>query len=248
MNLSGIPSESVLGRLLRAPLRWIPRDARVPILQGRLRGTWWIVGSSTHGCWLGSYEHEKRRAFESEIFAGGTVFDVGAHVGFYTLLASKLAGPEGRVVAFEPVPRNLLFLREHLRLNRVKNVEVVEAAASSRSGSVSFDLGPTHTMGAVTGSGGLVVRSVALDDFVESGTAPAPDVIKMDIEGEELRALEGARRLLERSRPTVFLATHGAEVHEGCCRLLAGLGYDLATLDGRRLEESEEVVARSRAR
>jgi FkbM family methyltransferase len=242
MNLSGISIESALGRLLRAPLRWIPRDARVPILQGKLRGKRWIVGSSTHGCWLGSYEHDKRRAFEATITEGTVVFDVGAHVGYYTLLASVLVGPAGRVYAFEPMPRNLGFLREHLRLNGARNVEVVEAAVSDRSGTARFALGATDTMGHLAGSGELEVRSVVLDELVESGDVPPPDFVKMDVEGGELRALEGARRLLDRRGPTLFLATHGKEIHGDCCRLLASLGYELRSLDRRDLEESEEVL------
>ena len=118
MNFSAVPYHSWLGRVLRFPLRLLPPETIVPILQGRLRGKRWIVGSGNHGCWLGSYEYEKRRAFEQTISAGNIVFDVGAHVGFYTLLASTLVGPTGRVVAFEPAPRNLRYLKEHLRLNR----------------------------------------------------------------------------------------------------------------------------------
>lgn len=107
MNISAVPHDSLVGRLLRWPLRFIPPELVVPILQGKLKGRKWVVGSSKHGCWLGSYEYHKRRLFEQLIRPGDTVFDIGAHVGFYTLLASILTGPAGRVFAFEPLPRNL---------------------------------------------------------------------------------------------------------------------------------------------
>jgi len=80
----------------------IPRSVRVPILQGPLRGKCWIVGSATHGCWLGSYEAVKQSAFAASVKAGGVTYDVGANVGFYTLLASALAGPRGHVFASSP--------------------------------------------------------------------------------------------------------------------------------------------------
>lgn len=64
----------------------------VPVLQGSLRGRKWIVGSSNHGCWLGSYEWKKQRLFTRTVSSGDVVFDIGAHVGFYTLLASVLVG------------------------------------------------------------------------------------------------------------------------------------------------------------
>ena len=83
-----------MGRLLRFPLRLIPDRAVIPVLQGRMRGKRWIAGSSDHGCWLGSYEYAIRRVFEETITHGSIVYDVGAHVGYYTLLASELVGED----------------------------------------------------------------------------------------------------------------------------------------------------------
>src|ERR1700748_2608728 len=91
MNLSGISNESLVGRALRSPFRLIPAAATVPILQGPLRGRGGIVGSATHGCWLGSYEFETQRAFGRLVNGGDVVYDLGANVGFYTLLAAQLA-------------------------------------------------------------------------------------------------------------------------------------------------------------
>ena len=215
----------------------------LPVLQGRLRGKRWIVGSSVHGCWLGTYELGKQLEFQAAVRPGDVVFDVGANVGFYTLLASELVGPGGRVVAFEPLPANLLYLREHLRLNRARNVEVVEAACAQAGGESFFDEGPDRSMGRVDEQGSLRVATVALDEMVEEGRLPAPDVVKMDVEGGEAAALGGARRLLQRHRPTVFLATHGADLHRECCALLAASGYSLRGVGGRALDRTDEIVA-----
>jgi FkbM family methyltransferase len=243
MNLSGIPNTSLLGRLIRFPLRFIPKDASVPILQGRFKGKKWIVGSANHGYWLGSYEFKKRLLFERSIPLGSVVYDVGGFVGYYTLLASVLVGPGGRVVVFEPLPRNLHYLKEHLRLNGISNVSVVEAAVSDQAGTLMFKEGPSRARGCLAEDGGLQVQAVRLDDLVESGELPEPQFMKVDVEGAELRAFAGARRLLERCHPTLFLDTHGSAVHAECCRLLVELGYRLETIDGRQLEESKEIYA-----
>ena len=83
-------------------------------MQDKLKGKKWIVGSSNHGCWLGTYEFAKQRLFSETIREGSIVYDIGAHLGFYALLASVLVGPKGRVVAFEPLTKNICFLEKHL--------------------------------------------------------------------------------------------------------------------------------------
>ncbi len=107
VNFSSISNRSLAGRALRIPLRLIPANAPVPILQGPLRGKLWVKGSSDNGCWLGSFEHDKQRLMSSMLQPGDTMFDVGANVGYYTLLASHRVGPDGRVIAFEPLPANV---------------------------------------------------------------------------------------------------------------------------------------------
>jgi FkbM family methyltransferase len=243
MNFSGISDKSLAGRILRLPLRVIPQETALPILQGKLRGLKWIAGSSNHGCWLGSYEYDKRKAFERTVAEGSVVYDIGANVGFYTLLASVLVGPKGKVFAFEPVPRNLRYLKQHLRINGIKNVSVIEAAVADRDGMAQFDTGPNASMGHLAADGSLTVRTLTLDGMVAKGELPPPDYLKIDVEGAELLVLSGAAFLLENTRPTVFLATHGQDVHQKCCRLLESFGYQLRAVNGNNLERSSEIIA-----
>jgi FkbM family methyltransferase len=243
MNFSGIPDKSLAGKALRLPLRLIPPDTALPILQGKLRGLKWIAGSSNHGCWLGSFEYRKRKEFEKRVAEGGVVFDIGANAGFYTLLASVLVGPQGRVFAFEPVPGNLRCLKEHLRINGIKNVSVIEGAVSDCDGVASFEEGPNNSMGRLAPGGRLAVRTVSLDEMVRRGELPPPDCIKIDVEGGEMLVLTGARVLLADRRPTVFLATHGRGLHQQCCELLASFGYHLRPIGPNSLEQSDEVLA-----
>lgn len=243
MNLSGISNKSLRGRVLRFSLRFIPKQTQVPIIQGRLKGKKWIVGSSNHGCWLGSYEYKKQRLLEKTIVEGSIVFDLGGHVGFYTLLASELVGPNGKVFVFEPVPRNLFYLKGHLRLNHVSNVTVVEAAVSDRGGKVSFEEGINSSVGHIAPEGKLQVKTVVLDELIFKRELPTPDYIKIDVEGAEMLALSGAKSLLTNAHPVIFLATHGPRIHQECCHLLESLGYKLEPIDGMSLEESREILA-----
>jgi FkbM family methyltransferase len=245
MNFSTVTNRSVLGRVLRFPLQKLPSNLRIPVLQGALRGRRWIVGSSNHGFWLGSYEYSKQRAFSAVVRRGYTVFDLGAHVGFYSLLASVLVGPEGRVISFEPVPRNLGFLRRHLALNKIENCSVWEAAVGISDGTASFETGPNHAMGHLSAesSAALNVRTVRLDTLVTSREIPSPDLIKLDIEGGEYDALMGASDILVNRGPTILLATHGREVHQACCKLLLDHRYQLKPLDDLSLDQTSEVLA-----
>jgi len=243
LNFSAISNRDLIGKLLRLPLKLIPSDKILPILQGGLKGKKWIVGSSNHGCWLGSYEYEKQTLFNRIITVGSVVYDIGAHVGFYTLLASALVGPRGKVIAFEPLPRNIRYLKEHLRLNRCDNVLVVEVAVGDESGIASFEEGPNSYTSHLSPKGCFKVKTVRLDDLVLSGEIPLPDYMKIDVEGAEFLVLSGAKSILSNYHPTIFLATHGSVVHQKCCEFLKSIGYDLQSINEKNIDETDEIIA-----
>jgi FkbM family methyltransferase len=246
MNFSGISNTTLLGRILRWPLRLIPSSAIVPILQGPMRSKKWVVGSGTHGCWMGSFEHRKQRVFTKTVVAGDVVYDLGANVGFYSLLASVLVADAGSVYCFEPLRRNIEYLRKHLALNRLQNCIVFEAAAANTDGEACFEDGTDPTMGRLSERGKIVVRSVRLDSLVSRGEIRPPNVMKMDIEGGELEAFKGCAETIERYRPTILLATHGPEVHRSCLEFLRQRGYRLESLTTEPVESSEELIARAK--
>lgn len=92
INFSGIPTKSLPGRLLRQIISLIPDDTVLYILQGPLRGKRWIKGSGVSGYWLGAYELEHQKILSGLLREGDVFYDVGAHVGFFSLLASHLVG------------------------------------------------------------------------------------------------------------------------------------------------------------
>jgi FkbM family methyltransferase len=211
-----------LGKLIRLPLRAIPQDATVRILRGPLRGARWTAGASTHGCWLGTYEPAFQSFFFSVVPKGGVVWDVGANVGFYSLLASRKAA---KVIAFEPLPENLSYLRRHIELNGLKErVQVIPAAASDRDGSALFTIVPgNRSEGSLGPHGTLPVRTVRLDSL---GTVP--DVIKIDVEGNEYSVLLGAIATMRNHHPLVLVARHSGDSY--CQDLLKALGYEVSEI------------------
>jgi FkbM family methyltransferase len=247
INARALSSEGLLGKLARFPLKLVPGEMAVPIPLGRLRGKRWIAGSAIHRCWLGLYEYEKQQVIAREVRPESVFYDVGANVGFYSLLASSLVGA-GKVFAFEPVLRNLNYLRKHLALNRVTNVEVLAFALSDKKGTASFRIEQTGFRGHLSSEGDTTVSTETLDSLVEEGRILPPNYIKMDIEGAELMALQGARETFARYRPVLFLATHSRAVHKECCQLLESWGYECRRFqEDRYLPDLDEVVAKFRS-
>jgi FkbM family methyltransferase len=144
-------------------------------------------------------------AFMNAIRPGDTVADVGAFRGTYTVIAAALAGPTGRVVAFEPTAANANVIRTNLALNDLAaRVHIEPAAVSDRMGTAEFFVWGDASTNALTrqhdASAGIHVRTVALDEYFARSL---PGVLKMDIEGAEILALRGAKRLL--ASPAVIL-------------------------------------------
>jgi len=207
-----------LGRLIRMPLRAVPKNLSVPILTGLNRGLRWRVGAGIHGCWLGTYERKKLGYVAGFVRPGMTVFDVGAHAGYYTIAFARLVGSKGRVLAFEPNSGNLAHLRHHLAVNRMTNVEVIDAAVSDRNGTARFAHSDDRYQGKLAEKG-IEVRCVRLDGYT------IPDLVKMDVEGAEGPALHGATEILGRRRTHFFIALHGVS-DDQCFDLLRRNGYE----------------------
>lgn len=213
------------GKLLRLPLRLVPHEATVRILRGPMRGMKWIAGASNHGCWLGLYEPDYQAEFLARTPKGGVVWDVGANVGFYSMLATRKAR---KVIAIEPLPANLDYLRRHIALNRLESrIEVHEFAATNYDGEGNFRPIPgNRSEGALKPDGAMRVRTARLDHF----KSELPDVIKIDVEGNELEVLQGAADILLRKIATVFISRHTADLD--CKYLLQSYGYSVSEMQG----------------
>jgi FkbM family methyltransferase len=149
---------------------------------------------------FGSFEPEQTALIESIVKPGDVVVDLGAHIGYYTLLFSKLVGPTGRVIAFEPSPDTCAILRRNVANNGLVNVTIENAGAGESSHSGVLHVGENrldyHT-GGEAGGNTVPIEVVALDAYFPEGATV--DFVKMDIQGAEPAALRGMERLLARS-------------------------------------------------
>jgi FkbM family methyltransferase len=241
IDFSVVGPDSVAGKLLRFPFSLLPRGMIVPILQGPLRGKRWILGSQRHAFWLGGYEPQIQALMARELKRCRTFYDIGANVGFYTLLGSFCVMP-GNVFAFEPLPANVKFLKQHLAINQVRNVRVLQLAISDEIGTARFRVEPTGAMGQLDSSGDVNVDMSTIDALLASEQILPPDCIKMDIEGAEWKALIGARECFQRYKPMLFLATHGKEIHDCCRDLLRSWKYKVEIIT-KETDDRSEIFA-----
>ncbi|MGA2131865.1 MAG: FkbM family methyltransferase [Bryobacteraceae bacterium] len=188
----------------------------IRVLWGQIVGTGILVN--------GYHEPHTTRVFEKLLRPGMTFVDVGAHVGQYTLLAAGLVGPQGRVHSFEPDPRTFALLQHNVSANGLTNVTINHCAVAATTGADS------------------ALRTQSLDDYIAARGIAQVDLIKIDIDGGEMGALRGARRLLSSAHPpqliVEFAESTQAPRGHSCAELaevLTGLGNELFCIDSRGL-------------
>lgn len=189
----------------------------------------------------GEYEPPTTKAFTAILSPGSVVIDVGANIGYFTILSSRCVGSGGLVHAFEPIPLLRERLEHNVALNGLKNIQIWPVAVADHKGTANLYLGPKTHLGTSSlrpvGKGDHTVKvSVGSLDSLLVGL-PRLDLLKIDIEGAELLALEGARGLLERFSPAVivevtprFLAAFDSSVEE-LFILMASFGYRAFRID-----------------
>jgi FkbM family methyltransferase len=233
-----------------APMGWT--DVRVAA--GGLSGMLLRLDMQTEkDFWLGTYEQDLQTAVRDLVRPAMTAYDLGANIGYVTLLLAKAVGEEGHIIAFEPLPANLERLEEHVSRNALsERVTIVPAAAADRRGTRRFYVRASGEMGKLEGAAGrslrnersIQVRTIDLDSYVAGSHERPPDVIKIDVEGGEVLALPGMRRLLRRARPAILLEVHGPEAAKVVWEELQNAGYGLHELrrpypEVRRIEDMD---------
>ena len=199
---------------------------------------------------LGVYEPLAVKHFQDSIKPGDTVLDIGAHIGYYTLMAAKRVGSKGKVYAFEPNKDNCALLTQNIKLNGFKNVVLVSKAVSKSSGKVRFFLSNVstgmHSLVDIDNNSenSIEIEAVSLNDFFGK-KIPTVAVIKMDIEGGEYTALEGMDRLLKKNKHMTILTEFSPysiikaeKSPRGFLYLLMSYGFKLYSID----ESSKKLI------
>jgi FkbM family methyltransferase len=225
------------GRIARLPLKMVPRNAIIPILQGPGRGLKWIAGSYNHGCWLGSYEYEKQVILPELVKPGSVVYDIGAHVGYFTIICARLAGPRGHVYAFEPFPANLEFIQRHIAINHLENVTLCPKGVAASDGEVRFSTG-SHSATGRGGEGELIFQVVHPFDAMRREGWRMPTLLKMDIEGMEAEVVPAILKEARANRVEFLISTHSDAITSDLVGRLSAVGY---TVEGRQWSNQPSV-------
>ena len=221
-------------------LAWPLLGKEVVIPEGEAAGLRLCVDRASVMWATGRVELPVQRALAELLTPAAVCFDVGANVGFYSLLAARIVGPEGRVVAFEPHPENVKALERNVRANGLANVVVVPKAVSRTSGGARL-AGSDRATAHLDESRGLDVDTITLDEFVAAEPSLAPSVVKIDVEGHELEVLAGAQRTLEAGRPAIVCEQHG--LTDGVVEALTPFGYLCRSVGDATLSSAAHLVA-----
>jgi FkbM family methyltransferase len=179
---------------------------------------------------MGTAEPHLQRAIKRYVGAADTVYDVGANIGYASLSLAKRVGPKGRVFAFEPLPRNVALLRRSVEDNNLANVEILEVAVSDINSEALIRVSENPATASLVwhrenpSAVEIAVKTVVVDDLVETGRLPLPTFVKIDVEGAEGQALRGMRGMLVKARPVIFLECSDTG-RETTWHLLSELGY-----------------------
>ena len=210
---------------------------------------------------FGTREVEHKVMLEGILEAGMTVFDIGANIGYYTVMQCRLIGPTGRLVAIEPAPANAALLRRNLALNGYADTPIVEAAVSEAAGERAFHLAHQSNLGTFHDTGSGAVHLTGETITVATTTVPAladiygpPDLIRMDVEGHEVAVIRGMLDAIAAGafKPAIIVETHLSRYdasHDmaGPLARLFELGYGVRALASSWQRGTELIAARGYA-
>jgi FkbM family methyltransferase len=187
---------------------------------------------------FGNLETAVQEAMIRHLGPGGVFYDIGANLGFFSLLGAHLVGvDQGKVYAFEAAPDNARAIRANSELNGIRNITVIDKAVSSSSGRGRLQVVDDQSWSKLEEYGEhpftervIDVELVAIDDMLRDGQLAPPTAVKIDVEGAEIAVLEGMRETLERHRPAVICELHGT--HSEFLNVMRSRGYRLINLEG----------------
>lgn len=226
-------------------------DVLLPVLRGRAQGLKFylnLVERREGGYLFGKYDADILSILATIIRPGSTVWDCGTYLGYYTAFFVRLVGKEGQVVAIEPEPRNMFCTQRNMNVNRLANISYVPAAVGAPIGQTEFmlDLSTNshlpgtciaHDPGAADSFQSraelVTVRCISLDEARFNDNLPAPNFIKLDVEGAEIAALKHMDRLASTDRPFLLIESHNREADRAVWNFASHHAYRLFRLPGK---------------
>ena len=233
-----------LAKLLRKTLNKAAPEglSRVKVAAGDLADTRLYLNLQTEkDYWLGTYEPELQKAVRDWGKPGMVAYDIGANIGYISLLLAKAVGETGHVYSFEALPTNIERLRQNLILSgQTENITVIHAAVTNHNDEVEFLVHSSTSMGKVAGSTGrtdasyqasIMVPGIAMDDYIHEKDPRHPDIIKLDIEGGEVLAIEAMHETLRLYHPLLLIELHGPESARAVGSVLLENNYEITRMD-----------------
>jgi FkbM family methyltransferase len=214
------------------------------ITGGPIKGLWLVAGKRifySKSFWNGTYEKDACRFIQRVVPVNGVCYDIGANIGYHTLIMARSVGNDGLVYAFECIPNVCDVLRRNANINGIGNVVIVKKVVSRGSGTLTLtrnigidqaslvDLSQEKLSTKIKNNPLLktiTCPAIKIDDFVTEGNRP-PSFVKIDVEGAEVDVLAGAANTLKTHQPMVLCETHGRNRAHEVYKTLAGLGYEL---------------------
>ncbi|MCG8390495.1 MAG: FkbM family methyltransferase [Cytophagales bacterium] len=173
-----------------------------------LNGARWLIKKENDRAYFKGYYEQEITDFLTRSIGSNDIFlDVGAHVGYFSLLASRLA-TGGKIISFEPFKNNIQFIHRIMDLNQVNNWKLVPNAVSDFNGNLFFEEGPTSSTGKVLKNTVLnnanMVEAISLDQLLVDEQI-CPNIVKIDVEGHGDKVLEGFKSFEKLSGPCLIL-------------------------------------------
>ena len=198
----------------------------IKIRKGPLKGKKWIISTSTREI-KGKYVERDANVIMELVAKGDTVYDIGAHTGYFSVMSSNIVGKEGKVFAFEPVLMNLKFLKKHIKINKCDNIEVFSTCISNTVGEEYFDDTEGSGTGHLSKKGKLKVKVNTLDNLLKTEKISPPNFIKCNAEGAEYLILLGSKDIIQKYKPKFLITFHSDELKNNCIKILEQSKYKI---------------------
>lgn len=157
----------------------------------------------------GIFEKNSVAVLKKLVKNGDTVLDVGANIGFYSILFSKIVGNTGRILAFEPTLHYGKVLEKNLKTNNIQNCEIIRVGLSNIKQKLKIHIGPSsatiHVPGGGFSTSQEIINLISLDDYIKENNIDKIDFIKVDIDGHEPFFFKGALKTIQRYEPIILL-------------------------------------------